>query len=625
MDTSRKICTILTAEDLSAEKISETAKIIEQTPDKIYLLSPDLRLCNVIDRLSKVIGKKSTLTRIRMAYNLQFDLKTILKTDGKEIGNVNDLLKPLENALTDLKTTLKADGKEIKTIADLLNPLENALTNLKTTLKADSKGVKTFADLLELLDFDENLGLKRTDYHVIIDDENLSDKDIANRAVAKLFQQTIFLNIGLDIQKKSEIKMAMMKDRFRANYSALVGQIKQQKNFLAAALEHAALNDSGRKRVKDMLDALNKTDAELEKARARPLRIAAMGTKKAGKSVVINDLLRCDFAPTSSELPTPNTIKYIPAEPNSRLILDYAGRKYTFFNAESLKKFIGDKFIKAQEQTGKGAALPDMTIYYPCDDLNGYEIWDTPGPNYAGAGDEHRKNAEACIREVDVCIFVMDYAKYLTDDEEKFLKDIRAAFQRNDKFYSLFITVNKIDQIYTAEVQKSVNRVLDYIGGKLDELGYKNIVVFGTSALQSFYLDKVIELAKKAGKCVEPFIDSDVIRLLSKDYRVADDYHKSSIMFTKNAIDNLDDFHNIPYATEKEIETFSGIPQLRRYVKYIGESKADMEIVNKVIGDCEAQFAIIRNALDVSDYQLLGIRQRFQSLFEIFERIFYNR
>ena len=556
MDTSRKICTVLTAEDLSAEKISETAKIIEHNTNKIYLISPGVRLCNIIDRLSKAINKKSALTRTRIAYNLPFDLKTTLKT-----GNDN---------------------------------------------AADDKEVKTFADLLELLDFDENLGLNRADYHVIIDDENLSDKDVANRAVAKLFQQTIFLNIGLDIQKKSEIKMAMMKDRFRANYSALVGQIKQQKNFLAAALEHAALNDSGRKRVKDMLDALNKTDAELEKARARPLRIAAMGTKKAGKSVVINDLLRRDFAPTSSELPTPNTVKYIPTEPNSQLILDYAGKKYNFVNAESLKKFIGDEFTKAQEQTGKGSALPDMTIYYPCDDLNGYEIWDTPGPNYAGAGDEHRKNAEACIREVDVCIFVMDYAKYLTDDEEKFLKDIRAAFQRNDKFYSLFITVNKIDQIYTAEVQKSVNRVLDYIGGKLDELGYKNIVVFGTSALQSFYLDKVIELAKENGTEEEPFVDSSVVKDLRRNYRDADDYIKSSIMFIKSAIDNLDEFHNILDATEKEIETFSGIPQLRRYTKYIGESKADMEIVNKVVGDCEGQFAIIRSALDVVEYQTLS-------------------
>lgn len=171
MDTSRKICTVLTAEDLSTEKISETAATIEQNLNKVYLLNPSVRLCNVIDRLSKVIRKKSALTKTRIAYNLSFGLKTVLKT-----GN-----------------DLSDDGDE----------------------------VKTFADLIERI-LDENLSLKREDYHVIIDDENLTDKELANQAVAKLFQQTIFLNIGLDIQKKSEIKMAIMKDRFRANYSELV-------------------------------------------------------------------------------------------------------------------------------------------------------------------------------------------------------------------------------------------------------------------------------------------------------------------------------------------------------------------------------------------------------------------
>ena len=555
MDTSRKICTVLTAEDLSTEKISETATTIEQNLNKVYLLNPSVRLCNVIDRLSKVIRKKSALTKTRIAYNLSFGLKTVLKT-----GN-----------------DLSDDGDE----------------------------VKTFADLIERI-LDENLSLKREDYHVIIDDENLTDKELANQAVAKLFQQTIFLNIGLDIQKKSEIKMAIMKDRFRANYSELVAQIKQQKDFLNSALQHAGLNDSGKKRVTEILNALKQTEERLAAAKTRPLRIAAMGTKKAGKSVVINDLLRRDFAPTSSELPTPNTVKYIPIAPDGQLTLDYADKKFTFVTAEALKKFIGDEFTKAQEQTGKGAALPDMTIYYPCDDLNGYEIWDTPGPNYAGAGNEHRKNAEACIREVDVCIFVMDYSKYLTDDEANFLKDIRSAFQKNDKFYSLFITVNKIDLIYTAEVQKSVNRVLDYISDKLEELDYKNIVVFGTSALQSFYLDKVIELAKSDGATKPPFVTTDSVNELAENHMDEDDLLMTQIDTIGGMINKLLRFHGIKGATEKEIEAFSGIPQLRRYTKYIGDTKADMEIVNKVVGDCEGHFAIIKSALDVVVYQTLS-------------------
>ena len=36
------------------------------------------------------------------------------------------------------------------------------------------------------------------------------------------------------------------------------------------------------------------------------IKIAAMCTKKSGKSVIINSKLNRSYAPTSSELPTPN-------------------------------------------------------------------------------------------------------------------------------------------------------------------------------------------------------------------------------------------------------------------------------------------------------------------------------
>lgn len=561
MDTSRKICTVLTDSDLSRQNIQATIETIEKSPNRFFLLSlkNGSRLWNVIEDLKAgKIGAK-TLTKIRMAYNLEFKLQTIFKTS-------NDF---------------SAEGKE----------------------------VKTFADLLELLEFDNNLNLVRADYHIVINDDGIEKSsdgtDAASQAVAQLFQQAIFLNINFDIQKKSEIKMAIMKDRFRANYSELVAQLKQQKDFLNKALQDAGLNDSGKKRVRGMYDALKQTEDRLAEAKKRPLRIAAMGTKKAGKSVVINSLLRRDYAPTSSLLPTPNTIKYIPSEVDS-LRLDYAGKRYTFKTVDELKSFIGDEFKKAQRKTGKGSDLPDMTVYYPCKELNGYEVWDTPGPNFAGAGDEHRKNAENCIREVDVCIFVMNYSSYLTDDEVKFLQQIREFFQAAGKFYSLFITVNRIDERYSSAAEKSIVYVLDYIGSRLEDLGYKNIVTFGTSALQSFYLDKLIELSKVDGATEPPFIDSDTLKDIEDNHMDEDDSITTQINFIDGAINNLRRFHGIKGATEKEIEAFSGVPQLRRYTKYIGDTKADMEIVNKVVGDCEGHFAIIKSALDVVVYQTLS-------------------
>ena len=156
------------------------------------------------------------------------------------------------------------------------------------------------------------------------------------------------------------------------------------------------------------------------------------------------------------------------------------------------------------------------------------------------------------------------------------------------------------------EEEKSVNRVVDNIRKTLTEIKYNNVVVFGTSALQSFYLDKVIALAKADGATNKPFINADVMNQLRSKHHKADAITKSAIKFIRHTIEDLYDFHDILNATEREIEAFSGMPQLLRYTQYIGQSKADMEIVNRVIGNCEGQFTIVKSALSVTEYEELS-------------------
>ncbi len=550
---------ILNSEDLKDNVVGTTTKKIIANSEKFYLLSTSLnmKLCNVIDKLSKTLNDKSALTCIRFAYDMNFELETEIRIGNEESG----------------------------------------------------EKVHSLAELLDKLEYDENLILKREDYHIVINDDGVEEKK-SDRAVAQLFQQTVFLNLNIDIKKKSEIKKALIKERFRANYQKLREQIENQKKYLEASLENSNLTESGKARVEGMVAAFEKMIAETEKARKRPLRIAAMGTKKAGKSVVINSLLKRDYAPTSSELPTPNIIKYIPAPKDTVLTLDYEDKTLTFESAENLKEFIGNEFERANDPSGKSSGLADMTIYYPCDDLSGYEIWDTPGPNFAAAGEgkgetennEHQKIAEECIKAADVCIFVMNYSQHLTNDEVKFLNQIHEYFEANDKFYSLFITVNRIDERYAAEVEKSINRILDYISGKLEELNYKNIIIFGTSALQSFYLETVLNILKE----FEIEIDEDdtfidVVRRLKKKHRE----YMTPLRFIEDSLKNLEDFHGIYDSDAKTLENFSGIPQFWRHVKYIGEQKVDTEIVDSVIGRCETQFATIRNALLVTGLQKL--------------------
>lgn len=580
---TKNICTILTADDLRKENIKTTVKTMEHNPNKFYLLDANWKtdLCYVIEELSEVSEDTTLLTKTRIAYDLNFSLQTVLK-----IGN-----------------SMSAQEEEVKT------------------------EVKTLSELLELLDFNENLILNREDYHVVVDDEGIevSDgNDDASRTVAKIFQQVIFLNLNLDVQKKSEIKKSLIKDRFRKNYPELLKEVKDNKNFIESTVTNANLNPESKERAEKIVKSFNIMLAEFEKAKSRPIRIAAMGTKKAGKSVVINSLLKRDYAPTSSTLPTPNTIKYIPAEPDSPIILEYEGKEYKFHTDKEISNFIGDEFKRAQKITGEGAGLQDMIIRYPCDDLNGYEIWDTPGPNVAFTK-EHRANAEACIKEVDVCIFVMNYSNHLTNDEVNFLKDIHSAFKENNKFYSLFITVNRIDERYAVAEEKSVNRILDYIGGRLEKLDppYKNIVIFGTSALQSFYLDGVIDLVK-ADRQEDGEDENSPIKKSLLDSKKFKKRHKdelTQIKFIYDSLGNLEDFHDIDEPTEKELYALSGVPQLLKYTRYIGESKADMEIVNSVIGKCETEFAIVNNALIVTDLLNLAEqdRQRLRELAELVE------
>lgn len=560
MDTSRKICTILTPADLSEGNIKTTIKTIEHNADKFYLLQSgwQTNLWEVVEQLGKVSEDENTLTKMRIAYDLKFDLRTVLKTGGD----------------------LSADGTEVKHLADLL----------------------------EIMEFDDNLNLSRADYHVIINDDGIKPKegtDEASRAVAKLFQQTVFLNIvGLDIQKKSEIKKALIKTRFRENYSKLREEILSNKSFIESKLSDGTnLSSESRERASKIIAAFDAMLAEFDKAKKRPIRIAAMGTKKAGKSVVINSLLKHEYAPTSPMLPTPNTIKYFPIDPDKRLTLKYKDKTYTFANDEEIHDFIEGEFKRAQKNTGKDAGLDNMEIYYPDDKFNGYEIWDTPGPNYAGAGDEHERIAVECISETDVCIFVMNYSNYLTNDEAEFLQKIHKVFKDKNKFYSLFITANRIDERYVAPEQKSIDRILDYFSYKLEELGYKNIVIFGTSALQSFYLDSVIDLVKAdrredgEDENASPLINADSIRPLKKRHKKV----LAPIKFIGDALVNLEDFHGIENATEKELYALSGVPQLWSYTQYIGGSKADVEIVDNAVGNCELSFKTVNNSLIVTD------------------------
>lgn len=557
-------CMIWKDTDFAKERIAHTADQIFANEQLIHLLEPSaiLRLHQTIDRLSDLDDIDSMmLTRLRFACNLHFDLPVELRLSVKrEAGKLRD-------------------------------------------------EVKSLAELLEMLPEDE-AGSAVGDVRIVINDlvkdaqtveEEQKTKAIVKNMIAELFQQFVFLNLNMDVMSKSEIQKTIVKERFRKEYPKLRNNLSRALDAMEAVIDVERLSTEGRKTADDMKATLQEIKTEMAKASKRPIRIAAMGTKKAGKSVIINTLLKQEYAPTSSELPTPNIIQYMPEASDSKLWMTYKGQDREFESSEELRAYIEKEFKEAQQHTGDGAGLEDMVIHYPTQELTGFEIYDTPGPNFAGAGDAHEKIAENCIERADVCIFVMNYSTHLTSDEVNFLQKIHKFFKEKGKFYSLLIAVNRIDERYSAEVEKSVTRVVDYIRKRLDGLEYPNIVTFGTSALQSFYLEKVRQICAREGENGNLVITRDGIKSLKKDHRK----WMTQLSFIGTSLENLEDFHGFEDPTDSDLERMSGIPQLRRYVRYIGEQKADLEIVDHIIGVCEMKAKTVKNALEVTRFQEL--------------------
>ena len=552
MKTSLNKCSIIEPVDLNESNVNETGKNIKANikTKKIFLLGTDvnLKLDKVIDKISK--ESKVNLTSGRFAYELNFKYPTVLR---KESG----------------------EKKETE--------------------------VKKFSELLENLDYDEN-GYIKGKFLAVIDDKQEKDKENIQREISTLFQQIVFLNLDLDICTKTELEIKYKKNIFRKNYETILDTVKKsfdeiEKIEKNKKIDGKDLTDESFEKVQKIKNSLSIIKKGIEDAKARPIRIAVMGTKKAGKSVIINSLLNCDYAPTSLELPTPNNIIYTPNNKDNILCLEYKREKKTFDTADKLKQYITNEFEIAQDKTGKGSELKDMRIYYPSDTLTGFEILDTPGPNFAGAGEEHAKKTEKAIKIADVCIFVINYSTHLTNDEASYLEKIRNYFKEHDKFYSLFITVNRIDERYSTDVEKSVIRIIDYIRNRLEELQYNNISVFGTSALQSFYLEKVRQIQKEYSQNEQVLlgnINAEIIDELKDKYE-DDDEKLTPLNFIGKSFIEMKDFHKMKNGNGEQLNLLSGMPQLDRYCHYIGEQKADTEIVNAVLFKVDMNLADIRN------------------------------
>lgn len=484
---------------------------------------------------------------------------------------------------------------------DRLDLGDNALYKLKMCQEVENMNIQfecaekevndkfdKLSDLLIILD--PNIESKV----IVMGDADGDEEKIAKvrKKLSSIVQQFVYLNLPLD-------KIQVMTEREYKNYDKI-------KRFSQSVTVHEKNVQSSRDRMANMGDgkyadiidrvntSLDKISDYLKESKNNELKIATAASKKTGKSVIVNSIIGCELAPTSLELATPNNCIYKASE--NGFVLEMEGKKMNFASAQEMKKYILREFKAAEEKEGCG--IPDMNIgYIPLDNgLSSYTIYDTPGPDLAGA-DDHKKAAYKAINEVDVVIFSIDYSKYLTDTEMSYLKDIKEVFSEKQKFYSLIINVNKLDLRYGNEGDKSVVRILDFIKKRLISIApeFEDAIVIGTSALTYFNCIEAEKISETDQLSGEKFW-MNLVELVQEFSMNPEKREQVNVLqFLSNVTSNTQVFSGIVVKNLEQIKIQSGMPNLLGYIRYIAENKARIEKVNNLIYKIDQEYANIQN------------------------------
>lgn len=445
-------------------------------------------------------------------------------------------------------------------------------------------------------------------YRVIL---NNNDKTI----MSDVIQQFIYLDMkSLDIVTQEELLQVVRYEKLKENKDDLKNSIKEFKNKI---VNYKSNNKEIQNDKENIVEKIDKLENHLIDIEERPLKICVMATKKSGKSVIVNSFLEDEYAPTSMKLATPNTVVYeswdkdtieCRVEADSELEGYREESKKEFLSSTEVKKHINKLFKHAEKDEINKFSMPDIYIKYPKRNLE-YTIIDTPGPDLAGAG--HSEIAYRWIEEADAVIFAIDYSKYLTDGEERFLRDIKAKLQEKEKFHSLIIVVNKLDLRYTSNEKKSVVDFLDFLKGRLTSLGYADVPIMGITSLQYYSSIEVQKLLEKNSfnftkdeYLTEDFFDHiNDFKLSSAD--------KTYISFIEDSKQKLKRFHNKRKSTLNDLEYHSGMPSLIDRVRYITTTKASVEIFNNTFSKMDRDFNEIKNNfLAIKIEQLLSQKEK---------------
>ena len=354
--------------------------------------------------------------------------------------------------------------------------------------------------------------------------------------------------------------------------------------------------------------------------------ITFIGTKKAGKSSLLNAILGADYSPSSAELPTPNKVTYTWGKDETAIRFECEGNTKTFQKPSDLREYLANEFRKANKNS---SALAPMNIYLPNfpEDLKNFSVIDTPGPNFAAAGEAHKQVTQDAMKEMQHVIFVMNYSAHLTFNEMELFEKTYKIFNNKRRHQTVIIAVNRIDEMYAANEIKSYERFADYIKRRLNAQGYDNFVVVSVSAITAVYVEKIRQLLPNQipnlKNALEDLADN------------SDEDNLTIIDFIEQTLKRLRRFHGLKVDSLDQIKSTSRVSFLTQIAEsiynpaeqfdYIDETFADIfdekfdsneEFFSRVLQFAEEGDPDAMNALGMLYHRGIGTEADFNKSFE---------
>jgi len=516
-------------------------------------------------------------------------------TDVYEIGDLDVIY--LYNGGLELFKFIESLGKDNKDIMRI--KLTNYIEFDKPVKLVTPTSDLEFTNIEDLLRYINYEDLKK--YKIIT--ENKTD-------LFKLLQNLSYVQIFINIYTKEDLKWLNVYESLYHN----IGMFENATIQLLDMIKNTNIDNYGYKDVKELfIKKLENVYKNVSDIKSRNLKVSVLASKKSGKSVFVNSILKDWYSPTSLELPTPNICRFIPSK-NKEIVFKYRGQEMRFEKPKDLYKYVEKIYIEARD---KNEGLDDMEVYYRVENEDySYETLDTPGPNLAGAT-KHREITERVIRESDVAIFLIDYTKHLESDEEEFLKHLKTEFEKYGKVHSFVIIVNKMDQKFLSEdANKSGTRILDYIRYRLTLLGYHDFVVFGVSALQYF---SALIAERVCSECKNLSGKALVDKLDDLTYQLGNSEESTLINFAYEISRRYMRMENEQNITLERLKELSGIPFALSYIGAVAKDRAMFEKLRNLIYKLDEDKVSIITGLSIIKLQLSENKERLRAIFDIFQ------